>query len=72
MSDEQKQLIEFAIQDLIAAIVAHEGKSPEDAMDEVYHAPFFTKLINAESGLYRESGEYLYNCMRNTSPAEAC
>jgi len=65
MSTEQKQLIEFAIQDLIAAIVAHEGKTPEDAMDEVYHSAFFTKLIDPESGLYRESGEYLYNCIRS-------
>ena len=65
MSAEQKQLIEFAIQDLIAAIVAHEGKTPEDAMDEVYHSAFFTKLIDPESGLYRESGEYLYNCIRS-------
>lgn len=65
MSTEQKQLIEFAIQDLIAAIVAHEGKSPVDAMDEVYHSAFFTKLIDPESGLYRESGEYLYNCIRS-------
>lgn len=65
MSSEQKQLIEFAIQDLIAAIVAHEEKSPEDAMDEVYHSEFFTKLIDPESGLYRESGEYLYNCIRS-------
>ena len=65
MSAEQKQLIEFAIQDLISAIVAHEGKSPEEAMDEVYHSKFFTKLIDSESGLYRESGEYLYNCMKS-------
>ena len=63
MSSEQKQLIEFAIQDLIAAIVIHDGKSPEDAMDEVYHSPFFAKLIDPESGLYSESGEYLYSCM---------
>ena len=65
MSSEQKQLVEFAIQDLIAAIVSHEGKSPEDAMDEVYHSPFFAKLIDPESGLYRESGEYLYTSMRS-------
>ena len=66
MSDEQKQLVEFAIQDLIAAVVVHEGRSPEDAMDEVYHAPLFAKLTDPETGLYRESGEYLYHCLRSS------
>ena len=65
MSAEQKQLVEFAIQDLIAAVVAHESKSPEEAMDEVYRSHFFSKLTDAETGLYRESGEYLYCCFRS-------
>ena len=65
MSNEQKQLIEFAIQDLIATVVMHDGKLPEDAMDEVYHAPLFAKLTDPETALYRESGEYLYHCLRS-------
>lgn len=64
MSSEQKQLIEFSIQDLTAEIVRHENKSPEDAMDVLYHSPFFLKLTNPDTGLYRESAEYLYHCFR--------
>ena len=60
MSSEQKQLIEFSIQDLVAEIVKHEGLSPEDAMDRLYHSRFFEKLTNPDTGLYRESAEYLY------------
>ena len=64
MSSEQKQLIEFSIQDLTAEIVRYENKSPEDAMDVLYHSPFFLKLTNPDTGLYRESAEYLYHCFR--------
>lgn len=60
MSVEQKQLIEFAIQDLVGELVAREGLSVEEAMDKVYHSRFFTKLTDAATGLYRESGGYLY------------
>ena len=60
MSVEQKQLIEFAIQDLVAEIVRREGLSPEAAMDKLYHSELFAKLNNPETGLYSESGGYLY------------
>ena len=60
MSVEQKQLIEFAIQDLVAEIARREGLSPEVAMDKLYHSDFFSKLNNPATGLYSESGGYLY------------
>lgn len=60
MSIEQKQLIEFAIQDLIAEIVRQDGLSPEVAMDKLYHSEFFVKLNDPATGLYLESGGYLY------------
>ena len=62
MSTEQKQLTEFAIQDLVAEIVKRENLTPEDAIDRLYHSRFFEQLINPETGLYRESAEYLYSC----------
>lgn len=64
MSVEQKQLIEFAIQDLVGEVSEKEGLSIADAMDVVYHSDFFRKLIDASTGLYRESGGYLYACFR--------
>ncbi len=63
MSAEVRQLIEFAIQDLVAEIVSREGIPIEEAMDALYHSPFFKKLIDPATGLYRESGEYLYASM---------
>lgn len=31
--------------------------------DALYHSQFFKKLIDPATGLYRESGEYLYASM---------
>ena len=65
MSPEQKQLTEFAIQDLVAEIVKRENCRPEDAMGELYHSRFFQKLLDPDSALYRESAEYLYRCFKD-------
>ena len=64
MSPEQKQLLEFAIQDLVAEIVRREGMLPEEAMDALYHSRFFAQLTDPDTGLYRESAGYLYQCLK--------
>ena len=66
MSPEQKQLIEFAIQDLVAEIVKRENSEPEAAMESLYHSRFFAQLTNPATGLYRESAEYLYKCFKDS------
>lgn len=66
MSDEQKQLIEFAIQDLVAEIVKRDGATPENAMDYLYHSRFFSQLTNPDTALYRESAEYLYHSLKES------
>ena len=53
MSPEQKQLIEFAIQDLVAEIASREERGPESAMESLYHSRFFAQLTNPDTGLYR-------------------
>ena len=67
MSSEQKQLIEFAIQDLVAEIVKRENMAPDMAMDYLYHSRFFEKLTNPDTCLYRESAEYLYHSLKANS-----
>ena len=66
MSPEQKQLTEFAIQDLVAEIVKRENREPETAMESLYHSCFFAQLTNPDTGLYRESTEYLYQCFKDS------
>lgn len=67
MSDKQKQLMEYATQDLVAMLVERQGLTLEDAMQRVYHSQLYTKLLDQETGLYLEGSEYLYALM-----AEEC
>lgn len=60
MSVKQKQLIEYATQDLVAMLVEREGMSIQDAMSAVYHSRLHEKLLDIETGLYLEGSEYLF------------
>ena len=63
MSIKQKQLIEYATQDLVAMVVEREGKSIQDAMGIVYHSRLHDKLQDVDTGLYLEGSEYLYGLL---------
>ncbi len=66
MSTEQKQLVEFATQDLVAQIVAKDGVSMSVATDRLHGSQIFGKLNDVATGLYRESLEYLYRFYKAT------
>ena len=59
MSDIQKQMIEFSTMDLVEAVSMSRRLSLAEAMKVVYKSPFFLKLQDPETGLYRESKAYL-------------
>lgn len=61
MSNEKKQLIEYAIQDIVEMIAKDQHIEFEDAMDYFYESEVFDKLQDVESGLYRESSAYIYD-----------
>lgn len=61
MSDLQKQMIEFSTMDLVDAVAKERKLSPVAAMAVVYKSPFYRKLQDPETGLYRESSSYLLN-----------
>ena len=63
MSIKQKQLIEYATQDLVAMLVEREHRSIQDAMSIVYHSRLHAKLQDVETGLYLEGSEYLYGLL---------
>ena len=63
MSIKQKQLMEYATQDLVAMAVEREGLSIQDAMGMVYHSKLYEKLNDVETGLYLEGSEYLYGLL---------
>ena len=59
MSDIQKQMIEFSTMDLVKAVAVSRKLPLASAMEVVYKSPFFLKLQDPDTGLYRESKAYL-------------
>lgn len=64
MSDKQKQLIEYATQDLVSFVAEREGRSAEEAMRVVYHSGLYAKLLDPETEFYLEGSEYLYGLLK--------
>jgi hypothetical protein len=56
----QKALIEGVTEDLVSFLVLEEKLLIEVAMDKVYNSTVFEKLLDVETGLYRESSSYCY------------
>ena len=63
MSIKQKQLIEYAQQDLVAMLVERKNLAPQKAMKVVYHSKLLEKLQDIETGLYLEGSDYLYDLL---------
>lgn len=63
MSVKQRQLIEYALQDIVALLVERQGLATQTAMDIAYHSSLYGKLQDVETGLYLEGSEYLYNLL---------
>ncbi len=61
MSNVKKQLIEYAIQDIVEMIANDQHVELEDAMDYFYESEVFDKLQDVRTGLYRESSAYIYD-----------
>lgn len=71
MSIKQKQLMEYATQDLVAMLVEREGLPVQDAMSVVYHSDLHKKLLDVETGYYLEGSEYLYSILREEMQGRA-
>ncbi len=53
-------LTELNIQDVVSYIAEDRGIEYDEAIDRFYRSATFSKLTDAETGLYRESAAYLY------------
>jgi hypothetical protein len=61
--DIKKELIEGITQDLIKFLCEEKSFSIEKSMDIIYNSSVFEKLIDVETGLYRESSSYIYELL---------
>lgn len=65
MMDKKKQMIEYMVQDLIEMISETQEIEYECAMSLLYNSELYTKLLDVETGLYRESPAYVYGIFQD-------
>ena len=64
MSKEQ-QMIEYMVQDLVAMLTETQGIEYDAAMRTIYDSQVYEKIIDTETGLYRESPSYVYGLLQD-------
>ena len=64
MSKEQ-QMIEYMVQDLVEMLTETQGGEYDIAMRTIYNSQVYEKLIDIETGLYRESPAYVYGLLQD-------
>lgn len=58
---KQEQLAEFITQDIVAFIMEDDNIDMITAMHRFYSSVTYEKLMEPETGLYRESSSYVYS-----------
>lgn len=64
MSKEQ-QMVEYMVQDLVEMHTETQGVEYDIAMRTIYNSQVYEKLIDTETGLYRESPAYVYGLLQD-------
>jgi len=65
VKDKKKLMIELVTTDVISAILEENTVSLQEAMEAFYNSEAFDRLCDIETGLYRESGGYIYDLYKN-------
>lgn len=63
MMDKHDLLIEYISQDVVAFLVESENLTIADALRLYYTSKTYEKLLDRETGLYRESSSYVYDLL---------
>ena len=65
MMDNKQQMIEYMVQDLVEMISEAQGVEYDLAMRSLYDSAVYEKLLDVETGLYRESPAYVYGLLQD-------
>ena len=63
--DNQKQLMEYIIQDIVDMFATEQDIEYDVAMDKFYNSEVFEKLQDEETGLYLESSDYIHDLFKD-------
>lgn len=62
---KEKMMMEYMIQDLVEIISDEQSVEYDEAMQMVYNSKLFDKIMDSETGLYRESPAYVYELLKD-------
>lgn len=62
---KEQQMMEYMVQDLVEMFTEESGIEYDQAMHTIYESEIFEKLLDAETGLYRESPSYVYGLLQD-------
>ena len=65
VKDKKDLMIDLVTADVIDAIMDDNAVSAQEAMQAFYNSEVFDRLCDTETGLYRESGGYVYHLYKN-------
>ncbi|MBQ8665570.1 MAG: hypothetical protein IJ526_01735 [Lachnospiraceae bacterium] len=62
---KEQQMMEYMVQDLVEMLTEAQGIEYDSAMHTIYESETYEKLMDAETGLYRESPAYVYGLLQD-------
>ncbi len=62
---KEQQMIEYMVQDLVEMLTETQSIEYDVAMRIIYDSQLYEKLIDIETGLYRESPSYVYGLLQD-------
>lgn len=62
---KEQQMMEYMVQDLVEMFTEESGIEYDQAMHTIYDSEIYEKLLDAETGLYRESPSYVYGLLQD-------
>ena len=65
MTDKENQMIEYMVQDLVEILSEEQDIEYDVAMHTIYDSEVYDKLIDSDTGLYRESPAYVYGLLQD-------
>ena len=62
---KEKQMVEYMVQDLVEMLTETNGIEYDVAMQTIYKSKIYEKVVDIETGLYRESPAYVFGLLED-------
>ena len=62
---KEQQMIEYMVQDLVEMLTEAQAIEYDHAMHTIYGSEIYERIVDIETGLYRESPAYVYGLLQD-------